>query len=369
MLEDRRLMVAAKAAPGKRLFVTLDGMRGVAACIVAYGHIQTYFEKGHGTEGYLAVDLFFLLSGVVIANAYERRLQSGLSAGQFIRIRLIRFYPLYLAGTAIGFAAVLLGFGWREQIGNLAVDAVLASVMTPNASIESAFPLNPPAWSLFCELIVNIIYGFLWRSLTIPVLAAIIGSCALGLGGIIWLEHGNLNIGWTVPTLYAALLRVGFSFFAGVLLYRLTASRLPSVRESRRFSRIPWVILAVVAIALGAPQPAAPASSFYDLIVVVLLFPSIVFAAMCFEPQGRGATVCRSAGRLSYALYAVHMPTFWLFGVVLLKLFGVTGETVAPWSGFAFIAVLAPFCMALDKYYDVPLRRVLTSRAQRQKLA
>lgn len=77
-------------------FETLNGLRGVAAMVVVAFH---WF--GGLTNGYLAVDFFYVLSGFVIAYAYGNRLRNGLSLRGFLAIRLIRLYPLYLFGTVL----------------------------------------------------------------------------------------------------------------------------------------------------------------------------------------------------------------------------------------------------------------------------
>lgn len=58
----------------KYRFDTLDAMRGVAALIVVVHHAHSLWGRQLVPAGYLAVDLFFVLSGFVIANAYERKL-------------------------------------------------------------------------------------------------------------------------------------------------------------------------------------------------------------------------------------------------------------------------------------------------------
>ena len=96
----------------QRSFTTLDGLRGIAALAVITRHAAAYFSSvsiyvlpnagappisvGPFFESYLAVDFFFVLSGFVLAHAYGERLRHGLSAMQFMAIRLIRLYPLYL---------------------------------------------------------------------------------------------------------------------------------------------------------------------------------------------------------------------------------------------------------------------------------
>ncbi|MFX8945840.1 acyltransferase family protein, partial [Acinetobacter baumannii] len=64
----------------RRSFATLDGLRGVAALLVVYHHEHLAGIVGAPAGAYLAVDLFFLMSGFVIAHAYEARLEQGLSA-------------------------------------------------------------------------------------------------------------------------------------------------------------------------------------------------------------------------------------------------------------------------------------------------
>ncbi len=65
-------------APSKPHYAILDGLRGVAAVTVMFFHLLEPHAKGDHTaqiinHGYLAVDFFFVLSGFVIAYAYDDR--------------------------------------------------------------------------------------------------------------------------------------------------------------------------------------------------------------------------------------------------------------------------------------------------------
>ena len=94
----------------KKHLILLDALRGVAALIVLYYHCFECFgyEIAEGTglytqvcdHGYLAVDFFFLLSGFVIAYAYDDRKPMGF--GTFAKRRLIRLHPMVVAGAVIG---------------------------------------------------------------------------------------------------------------------------------------------------------------------------------------------------------------------------------------------------------------------------
>src|ERR1700755_49340 len=89
----------------KHQFQTLDGLRGVAAIAVMTRHLPQFLGavSYHGRAGvllgptpksYLAVDFFFVLSGFVLAHAYQARLQAGMGPGRFLLMRVIRRWPL-----------------------------------------------------------------------------------------------------------------------------------------------------------------------------------------------------------------------------------------------------------------------------------
>ena len=88
-------------------YATLDGLRGAAAMVVVFVHFHALYHLPEIEHGYLAVDLFFAMSGFVIANAYDRKLSSGeLNWQKYFVLRLFRLYPLYFAGLALGVAAL-----------------------------------------------------------------------------------------------------------------------------------------------------------------------------------------------------------------------------------------------------------------------
>ena len=66
-------------------FVILDGLRGAAALMVVWYHVFEGFAFAEGSSittfnhGYLGVDFFFMLSGFVIAYAYNNRWKASCS--------------------------------------------------------------------------------------------------------------------------------------------------------------------------------------------------------------------------------------------------------------------------------------------------
>jgi len=76
-----------------RRFVALDGLRGLAALLIVLYHVR-WTNHLSGSQfiqnSYLAVDLFFILSGFVISWAYRGRIGSAADAYRFLTVRLFR---------------------------------------------------------------------------------------------------------------------------------------------------------------------------------------------------------------------------------------------------------------------------------------
>src|SRR5258708_7908558 len=106
----------ARAYPG------LDALRGIAALLVVLFHFRGNFlgfNNYPSGDGYLAVDVFFVLSGFVLSHAYLSRFARGMTVWQFVKIRLIRLYPLYFIGLMLGMVNLLAGFDPRGSLSNL----------------------------------------------------------------------------------------------------------------------------------------------------------------------------------------------------------------------------------------------------------
>src|SRR5690348_18308068 len=81
---------SAQASPSR--YETLDGLRGVGALWVMFLHFAPSFGVPSPSHGYLAVDLFFCLSGFVLTKSYAERLKHGMGLAEWMGVRLIRLY-------------------------------------------------------------------------------------------------------------------------------------------------------------------------------------------------------------------------------------------------------------------------------------
>jgi peptidoglycan/LPS O-acetylase OafA/YrhL len=351
----------------KRVFYSLDGIRAVAAFMVVLFHTAAFFGMGPLQESYLAVDLFFALSGVVICHTYENRLRSGLSVPKFAWIRAVRIYPLYIAGTLLSVLALAL-FEPSAGARQVSLFLPLALVLLPNLGASSAafFPINIPAWSLFLEFAVNLAYARVVQILNRRRLLIIMAISAVGLLLCMRvLRPHSLSLGWRQSPwrgidigLVGGFFRVGYSFFAGVFLYHRFLRHSGASAGHWYAPFVPWILLSSVAVLLSvAPGPGV--RPYFDFLAVVAVFPLIVYAALRFQPGGVGARLCKFGGAVSYALYAIHYPLSTLTRYAVIRFTGMPIEHYAPWGGIAFVAVLLFVCVLLDYLYDSPLRAYL----------
>ena len=335
------------------IFGTLDGIRGIAALLVLVRHVP-FFGGWEFQQSYLAVDLFFILSGVVISNAYQERLKCDLSPIQFIWMRIVRIYPLYLLGCAI------TGVYWITMdispVGHPVVIAISALFLIPNVSGQnSPFPLNGPAWSLFSEMLANVVYGFSLRWLSRSALLAIAGVAALWITLVLY-RNGSLNFGYNARDIVPGLCRVAYFFSAGILIWKLFCAR-----GLQRYSNligaqfVPWIILVIVALILIA-SPHGTMQAIFDFVCVTALFPALILVAMIFNPGKASAPIFKFLGLVSYPVYVLHVPLAkWI--PIVLRDTGVNLSSQPLWVGIGFIAFLLPLSWVLDRYYDMPIRR------------
>lgn len=167
-------------------YQVLDGLRGLAALAIVIWHVPNWFPYLRLPTAHIAVDLFFVISGFVIAASYESRLRTGLSVSSFMLIRVIRLYPFYLFGTLISIISLVLSFFSHGTISEFHLAfwkaAPFSAFMLPSPSfgiIGNLYPLNIPAWSLHFEIIINIIWAFTNKFWSEPMLCFLTATFGL----------------------------------------------------------------------------------------------------------------------------------------------------------------------------------------------
>ncbi|AZO10069.1 acyltransferase [Mesorhizobium sp. M3A.F.Ca.ET.080.04.2.1] len=357
------------AAP-RHVYLNLDAIRGVAAISVMLYHFSPFLADGKVLpSSYLAVDLFFLLSGFVIAHAYDRKIENGMGFGAFVAIRLIRLYPLYLAGTLLGFFYLMvknrLMPGEYVPMSEIGLQLTTGMFFIPlvGEAYHTIFPLNPASWSLFFELIVNIAYVAIFFLLSKRVLTALI-AVSLVLLIVASVVAGTLDFGMTGKTIISGLPRVTFSFFLSVLLCRSMGRFQGSLGFLRRGF---WVEAAILlTLAVFAIAPAGGTRVAYDLACIVLVFPVMVVTGALGPTASLLSGFYGWLGRISYPIYIIHTP--------MLMIIAGAGKAVAvdpfahhPWFGIVMAGAVIVIADIATRLYDEPVRRFLQRQMQRSR--
>lgn len=318
----------------RRHFASMDLLRGTAAFgVLMYHGLPRSPVAMPG--GYLAVDLFFILSGFVIAHAYEARLRGGMELRDFLIRRAIRLWPMLALGAVI---AMILHGG---HLGMLVL-------MPQPAATTFLFPANPPLWSLLFELFAYVAFA-LWapqlgsRALALLVLlaAATLSTFTLATATPFAGQLKDFGSHWSLVV--PGLARIAFGFGMGVLLHRWHRLR----TTTPRVTMLAWLLpVALVGIFMAVPHHGGA----WALLAILLALPLVAWLAICWEcpaPQ-----LAQLAGDKSYPLYCVHMP-------VIAWLGPEAAESALPYG------LLILGSLALDRLVDRPARRWLTGLIKR----
>ncbi len=315
-----------------RRFATLDALRGIAALAVMLRH--TVVGPVTLPGGYLGVDLFFGISGFVMALTYEDRLRSGLPLARFMALRFARLWPMLYVGAALGIA---LAKGWVGLI-----------LLLPDPwSSGSLYPANAAFWSLFFEMIAYVGFALVAPRVGTRGLAALAVGSGLALTGFALFSNSPLRLfGGYWELMPHGLARVCYSFTCGVLIYRLREQRgRPRVTAARAWL-LPgaFLLVAVVEPKLGL---------LAGLLSILVALPWILWLATRWEvPHVR---LAERLSDLSYPLYCIQLP--------IMSAAVFYGAPSPP----TWVAVIA-LSLLLDRFWDRPMRRMLRRWAEGSRM-
>jgi len=361
----------------------LTALRAFAALLVVLFHFAARTAPGsvlHTTlidNGQLGVDVFFVLSGFILAHVYLARVAAGRFAfGDFLIARLARLYPMHalmlLMAVANGWLAYRnglpletygptlgldgetgLGFGWH-LITNL---ALIQAWGTTNGHY-----FNAVSWSISAEASAYLAF---------PIIAAL----ALGFGNKSWLRLIAAVCGYAVCEIAArALLGAGLNdlswhfgvlrilpeFALGIAFYGLGVAKPMTARRLR------WLTPAAIAGVLAVMAGGAPVAVMPPLFGLVILLLANCERAGVLPP----AWLLRPSvylGEISYSTYMLHFLLGKVYFNALSRLLGFDPHAL---PATQVIIAIAPMLLASAitfHFVEQPGRRLL--RALLQPLA
>jgi peptidoglycan/LPS O-acetylase OafA/YrhL len=359
----------------KSHYEILDGLRGVASILVVAFHVlETYSgDRFHQimNHGYLAVDFFFVLSGFVVAYAYDDR-WGKMAQWDFYKRRLIRLQPMVIIGTIIG--AALFYFqacGAFPLISSTPVWKMLLVMVVGFTMLplpismdirgwQEMHPLNGPAWSLFFEYIANILYAVIVRkfSKTLLTILVVLSACYL-VQYLIMGPQGDVIGGWALDTtqLHVGFARVLYPFFAGVLLMRV--GKLIHIKYA--FLVCSLMLIAIFSVPRLGGTDQLWINGLYESVCIILFFPLIVSIGAGGSMTGKYTIkVCKFLGAISYPMYITHYPLIYLHMAWVIN--NKVPMSTGLWAGLVLLIVSVSIAYASLKLYDEPVRKWLTER-------
>lgn len=348
---------ARTGASGRVHLAALDGLRGVAALYVAFGHaFLTYrvetvrvalpdsgAEKALGTVlnySKVAVALFIVLSGFCLMAPVARKgAEAGWplgSVGGYLYRRARRILPPYYAALILSLLAIWLlpelsiveTKDWGAKFwGNLSLPAFTPEVLITHVLMifnlrgDWIFKINSPFWSVATEWQIYFLFPLLflpllrlagrWGLLALTPMAFLVGFVPYVL-----LRRGNWSIADAHPW-YTGLFAMGMTAAIASVSPRLDAVG----GMLKKFAGTLAVAATVMAVAIAAFTEWRHKYEFlFDAICGVAVMGTLIHMTRGCLDMGADSTLarlCRKVlgaaplkmlGDMSYSLYLTHVP-------------------------------------------------------------
>ena len=283
--------------------VQLDGLRGIAAFMVVFYHLDiVYAIGGPFGRGYLFVDLFFLLSGFVLAVSTEKKLSAGIGAIAFTWARYRRLLPLVAVGAGVALVRAMV-IGMADPLTLLWMLALDLAMLPSLAGTGPFYRFNGPQWTLFYELLANFVHAAVLHRVPTRWMLAIAAAMAVWLVHEVQV-HGSDTMGVNAPswaTWWSALPRVGWSYVLGVWIGR-------QYLAGRRGLALPWWLALTFPVIGVVLLPHLNLITVYgDLAFVLMFLPLVMWLVAMSTPPHNVRSALAWLGNFSLPLYCVHL--------------------------------------------------------------
>ena len=285
----------------------LDLVRFVASIGIVFLHSHLFFYSAeqraavHQVTGGLAlfVDLFFVISGFIIASIYHDRVGHVKEIGRFMQRRIGRLVPLHWLTLAlsIGLWAILASFAHGAHQPDFSPICIINNALLLHAFVTCGqFQFNAVTWSIGAEMVMYLLFpiiallGRRWRSAPLVMGIAILGTLFIRTYGI------DLDGGPYMWTALHPVLRALPTFLIGAGLFYcpVIARKVPSPQLCLGLA----LATLIAAMLTGMPGP-----------LQLLLIGAVAVSAIASDMKRRRGPFIRSIaplGQLTYSIYMWH---------------------------------------------------------------
>jgi len=325
------MTAAVSAKPWGKEIIPLTSIRGIAAFLVMLHHFRpadAYLNlplRNFFYKGYLWVDLFFVLSGFVMALTYADPFRKGYSWPQhwdFLTKRIARIYPLYFfVIVAVSFYSLAVFGGYSDTVRpgvnlqNPIIDHVTNLLMISAWGLGSV-TIGGPTWSISAEWAAYLLFPVLCSIALFRgryAAAAAAGIAALAIAGVALspsfghaVRSGPLDVFAGATPLPVVRCVAGFTL--GLLAYRMQ-----HWAPAAAILRNDWLCFGTFGLVVTMMI-----AGFHDLLIYPLL-PILVASLASVKGIALRFFSLRPLwflGTISYSLYLTHTqfyaawPTF-----------------------------------------------------------
>jgi peptidoglycan/LPS O-acetylase OafA/YrhL len=332
-------------------FSVVDGLRGLAALAVVIYHFHDAIIRSTpawlpawlesvARRGYLGVDVFFVISGFVIAFSVRNRDYTMGYLGRFALRRSIRLDPPYWITIALEVALIQVSLIVVPSLGTpIPALAQIGAHLLYVQDLAGQGNILPIFWTLCYEIQFYLFFVgtlVLWSGLRVRVAARLRTVAIPAFLGLLFLLSIASRFAPDFAEVQGLALDRWFQFFVGVLTYWTIAGRCSWW----------WLLSAWGVIAAVVAGPTASWEQMLPIAVSTLILGS---AARGDASAFSGGRVLQYLGLRSYSLYLLHLPIGWrVISLAQLQL----GDRIAPPVAWAIFGIsLAGCIVAVEVMY------------------
>jgi peptidoglycan/LPS O-acetylase OafA/YrhL len=353
---------------------SLTGIRGIAALwVVLLHYVETlnlnkdlYFGK-FCSIGIIAVDMFFLLSALVMCLAYSEVFKDKISMSSyvvFMKKRFVRIYPAYFL-----WVFMFLGLGFLKlefQVEKIIVNLLLIQNFFSNSTIAGVF------WSLSSEWILYLVFPFLYYILQKNennyIKIGLIIACAIGLYVLPVINNYFIDyhkgfyvappsgfIG--VVTGFNSIIRCFCSYVIGINIFLLIKDYNTVNYSLGSFLKYCSIIGIFIIAYFGKSAET----------YVLTLICSILLISVLYIDRKKGDSFFASKavyflGQISYSIYLCHMFILFFTSILIKKLFPVQFDLLQPYLVLGSLVLLIPVSYLSYKLIEIKAGEWLKSK-------
>ena len=349
-------------------FRSLDTLRGIAALAICLYHAHSIFGLDVLIpHAYLAVDLFFILSGFILVQRYAPEIASNskkISLSDFAIIRLARLYPLYLLASIIGalyFAAWLFVNGQLFANFKNYILAIINSIIAipylakPFDEVGAIFPFATQAWSIFWEIIVSLAFYFHIRyKNNYAFLISIIGFCILIIQTF---ASNTIDGGWQAQNFFIGGLRAFTGFFMGGFSAEIYA-QIQNYNRKTKHNVFEFFTFVFLALTMAYCIFSKKSHFTTEACLIFVGFPTIVIGAAGSQAPILNNKIGDFFGKISFSIYLLHGIMAAVFITILKKTSIIEPGLL---TGMIWLSAVI-FCSFISfKIYETPSRKFFKS--------